>query len=90
MNIRLSPDLLTSLQRIKRKDHKLLLQIQKQLNLFQTNPKHHSLRLHKLSGRLQNQWSISINRSIRMVYIAMNKDEAYFVAIGTHDEVYRK
>ncbi len=90
MNIRLSPDLLTSLQRIKRKDHKLLLQIQKQLKLFQTNPKHHSLRLHKLSGKLQNQWSISINRSMRMVYIALSKDEAYFVAIGTHDEVYRK
>lgn len=90
MKIRLSPDVLTSLQIIKLKDHTLLIQIQKQLKLFQTNPKHQSLRRHKLSGKLQNRWSISINRSIRMVYIVLSEDEAYFIAIGTHDEVCRE
>ena len=90
MKIRLSPDVLKYLQNIKRKDNKLLTQINKQLKLFKANPKHQSLRLHKLSGKLQNRWSISINRSIRMVYILLSEDEAYFILIGTHDEVYRK
>jgi len=90
MKIRLSSDVLKSLQSIKRKDHKLIVQFHKQLRLFQSNPKHQSLRLHKLSGKLQNRWSISINRSVRMVYILLNQNEAYFVEIGTHDEVYRK
>ncbi len=89
MKIRLSPDVLKSLQNIKRKDHKLLAQIHKQLKLFQSNPRHQSLRLHKLTGKLHNRWSISINRSVRMIYISLNENEFYFIALGTHDEVYK-
>lgn len=90
MTIRFSPDVIKSLRKIKRTDTKLLFKIQKQLSLFSKNPKHSSLRLHKLSGKLQNRWSISITRTIRIVYILLNTDTAYFIAIGTHDEVYRR
>ena len=61
----------------------------KQLNLFSIDPKHKSLRVHKLSGELKQLWSISINKEIRMVYV-QEKDVVYFSDIGTHDEVYRK
>lgn len=42
-----------------------------------------------------NRWSISISKSIRMVYVIVPGEEneesiAYFVAIGTHDQVYGK
>lgn len=90
MRLRFASDVIKSLQTIKRKDNKFLAQINKQLKLFKINPKHQSLRIHKLSGKLQNRWSISIGRSIRMIYIQLNKDEAYFIAIGSHDNVYRK
>jgi len=39
---------------------------------------------------LDNMWSLSITKSIRMVYRLMDHDIGYFVDIGTHDEVYRK
>ena len=75
--------------KIKKKNEKLTKQIQKQLEIFSLNPKHPSLRLHKLKGELKNLWSISITKSIRMAFL-QEGDEAYFVDIGTHDEVYRK
>lgn len=61
--------------------------IQKQIKLFQISPTHPSLRLHKLSGKSSNVWSVSITKSIRALYTIENQD-AYFFDIGTHDEVY--
>ncbi len=90
IKVRFSPDLVKLLKKIKKKEYKLTTQINKQLKLFQTHPKHPSLRIHKLSGKVQNRWSISITKNIRMVYILLKSDEAYFIAIGTHDKVYRK
>lgn len=67
---------------------------EKQLALFAQNPKHPSLRTHKLTGKIENRWSMSITKSIRMVYVGVQVEEdeeptAYFVAIGTHDQAYR-
>ncbi len=89
MQIRLDIKLQKEIKEISKKNPKLLQKIQKQLGLFAINPKHRSLRVHKLSGELDNIWSISITMDIRLVYI-QDRDEAYFFDIGTHDEVYRK
>ncbi len=89
MKIRFSPDFIKLLKKIKRTDRSLIAQINKQLKLFQLQPQHPSLRTHKLSGKMKNRWSISLSRSFRMIYILLDKDEAYFIAIGTHDKVYR-
>lgn len=88
MDFRISPELEKELKRIKTRDFHLLQQIQKQLTIFKLNHKHPSLRLHKLSGNLKNLWSISIDRNIRMLFF-MEREEAYFFDIGTHDQVYR-
>lgn len=87
-----SPDFLKDLSKIKKQNKKLFQKIDKQLTLFEQNPKHPSLRVHKLSGVYKNRWSISINKSLRMIYmIEENKEPvAYFIVIGTHDQVYRK
>lgn len=90
MAIRLANDLKRDLVKIQKTDTRLAKRIEKQLALFATNPQHRSLRVHKLSGKLQNMWSISITKSIRMIYLLINDDEAYFFDIGTHDEVYKK
>ncbi len=88
MEILLSKDLLKELKKRKIKDSKTFSQIQKQLTLFERDPAHPSLRNHKLSGNLNSVWSISINRSIRMVYILLPDNSAYFFRIGKHEEIY--
>jgi addiction module RelE/StbE family toxin len=90
MDIKLSLLVDKELAKIKRKDKKLSDKISKQLSLLTANPKHPSLRLHKLSGSADDIWSISITMSIRMLYKLLEDDTAYFFDIGTHDEVYRK
>ena len=87
--LRFSSELVKKLRKINYKDKNLSTLIEKQLDLFGTDPKHHSLRTHKLSGKLQNIFSISINKKIRMTFILQN-NEAYFINIGSHDEIYGK
>lgn len=89
MRIRISDELAKELAKIKKRDQKLAKQVQKQLEIFSKNPKHPSLRLHKLEGELKNLWSISITKSIRLTYL-LEDDEAYLVDIGTHEQVYKK
>lgn len=74
---------------IRNKDRKLYKQIIKQLSIFRVDPTYPSLRLHKLRGNLGICWSISINKSVRLVYKESN-DSYVFIDLGTHDEVYRK
>jgi len=90
MKAKFSPLVQKEITIIWKRDRKLTEKIEKQIELFEENPKHPSLRLHKLSGNVNNMWSISITMSIRMVYVLVEKDRALFVKIGTHDEVYRK
>jgi addiction module RelE/StbE family toxin len=78
------------LAKIKQNDKKLSERIHKQLLLFSSNPKHPSLRVHKLTGSMNNIWSISVSMSIRMVYKLIDKETTYFIDIGTHEEVYKK
>lgn len=59
--------------------------IHKQLRLLLENPAHPSLRLHKL--RSEAYWSISVNKSIRML-ILFEKEWIYVYHIGKHEDVY--
>ena len=90
MNIQFSSSVTKELIKIKRKDKRLIENMEKQLHIFQTNPKHPSLRVHKLTGKLTDAWSISITMKIRMIYHLIDETTAYFFDIGTHDEVYKK
>lgn len=90
MRLKFSPEVIRDLRKIKKKDKHLALSIKKQLFLFGNDPGHPSLRVHKLSGKVEHKWSISINMGLRMVYILLENGVAYFVDIGTHDEVYRE
>ncbi len=88
MNFEVSPDLKKELKKIKKKNHPLSQKIEKQLLLFKVNHMHPSLRIHKLSGH-DNVWSISIDKSERMLY-TFNESSAYFFDIGTHEQVYKR
>ena len=73
------------LARLVKSDPSLKLQIKKTITLLESNLKHPSLRFHKLSG--ENYWSISVNRSIRILAM-WNDNKFYLLGIGTHEEIY--
>ena len=60
----------------------------KTLQLLEMNPRHLSLRLHALSGRLQGLHSVSINLSYRITLELIIQDEEITpVNVGDHDVV---
>ena len=58
------------------------------LVLFQNNPFESSLRTHKLSGKLQELWSFSVEYDLRIVFYFVDENKVVFVDIGSHDEIY--
>lgn len=64
-------------------------QYAKTLKILEINPKHPSLRLHPLKGKLKMLFSVSINISNRITLeFFITKKEIILVDIGPHDAVY--
>lgn len=57
--------------------------------LFRSNAFHPSLRLHKLSGSLQELWSISLDRKYRIIFKPLKNGVILLVSIGAH-AIYEK
>lgn len=67
----------------------LIGQYRKTLELLEINPRHPSLRLHPLKGKLAGLHSVSINIGYRIsLEMVISEQEIILVNIGTHDEVY--
>ncbi|MDO9043157.1 MAG: hypothetical protein Q7U64_12615 [Desulfocapsaceae bacterium] len=61
----------------------------KTLQLLEANPFHPSLRLHRLSGRLTDLHSVSINLSYRITMeFLIENQEIIPVDVGDHDTAY--
>lgn len=52
--------------------------------LFKENPFYPSLRLHKLKGKLEGLWSLSLNRKYRIIFKPVEDGVILLVSIGTH------
>lgn len=52
--------------------------------LFRENAFRPSLRLHKLKGKLDGLWSISMDMKYRIVFKPLNDGVILFVSIGLH------
>lgn len=77
------------LRKFIKKRPELLSQYEKTIRLLEVNPHHPSLRLHKLSGKLSDLHSVSINISYRITLeLIFTEKEIILVEIGTRDEVY--
>ena len=59
------------------------------IKLFQTEPNHPSLYNHPLTGEWCDYRSISFGGDWRAHYLLKGKDEALFVAVGTHSQLYK-
>lgn len=55
---------------------------------FTADPFDQSLKTHKLSGKLDELWSFSVDYDARVVFYFTDEGNAVFVDIGSHDEVY--
>jgi len=62
-------------------------EFKKKLSLFLADPKHPSLRVHRLKGKMCFASSLSVNRKIRALFI-VKQSLVEFFTIGSHDEVY--
>lgn len=85
--ITFSPLFQKKLIKLKNKNTKLYKSIKRKLFLFKVNPKHPSLRLHKLQGDLKNVWSISVNMDFRLLFV--DDSNYYFFDLGSHSQVYK-
>jgi mRNA-degrading endonuclease YafQ of YafQ-DinJ toxin-antitoxin module len=75
--------------RFLRKHPALRGQYQKTLELLELNPRHPSLRLHKLSGRLSGLHTVSINMSYRITLeLLIEGDRIIPINVGKHEDVY--
>ncbi len=72
-----------------KKHPELIGQYEKILKLLELNPFHSSLRLHKLLGKLDELYSVSINITYRITMEFLFSEKTIIpVNIGSHDEVY--
>lgn len=55
----------------------------KTIKIFRNDPFHPSLRLHKLSGKFADYWSISVDMKYRIIF-RMKNGTAILFTIGTH------
>jgi len=61
----------------------------KTLELIELNPHHPSLRLHRLSGKLEGLQSMSINLKYRItIEIIITESDIVLINVGDHDAVY--
>ncbi len=72
------------------KKHKdIYPQYKKTIEVLQTNPKHPSLRLHKLQGKLSKYSSVSVNMRYRVIIDFIVVDGVIIlIDVGSHDDVY--
>jgi len=62
--------------------------IEKTIAKFTNNPFDPSLKTHKLTGKLSNYWSFSVDYHTRILFEFIDEKTAGFIDIGTH-EIYK-
>lgn len=93
MNLVWSAKFTRAVKRVAGRDKRLLSDIERTLSQLATEPRHASLRTHKLKGELAGAWSCSVSYDLRIVFDFMKNPETgeveiLLLAVGTHDEVY--
>ena len=87
MKIKISRQFQKSFGKLTKKNSLLSEKIKTKVTLFRNDINHPSLKVHKLTGKLNNAWSFSVNEDIKILFI-YNNDHVLFVEIGGHDKVY--
>ncbi len=83
-----TPQFAKEFRKLHKNNPKLSKKADKQLQLLISNPNHPSLRLHKLTGKLQEHWSIAINMNLRIIFHYEDQN-IILQDLGTHNQVYQ-
>lgn len=73
----------------KKLPKKVKLEAEKKEKVFRKDPYTPSLKTHKLTGKLKNYWSFSIDYQYRIIFEFADKDIIWFHSVGTHT-IYEK
>lgn len=85
----ISDSYLKKAKKFFKKRPELLPKYAKVLSLLRLDPGNPVLKLHKLNGRLNNCYAVSISLSYRLViYFVFVKNSIVLVDIGSHEQVY--
>jgi addiction module RelE/StbE family toxin len=63
--------------------------VKEAIELFADDPMHDSLRNHPLREQWADYRSITADNDLRLHYRIVDKDTALFVAVGSHEQLYR-
>ena len=85
MNVKFQRRFITQYKRFSQNRQK---QCDERLVLFETNPFNPTLNNHALQGKYLGYRSINMTGNIRVVFRMIATDTAYFIAVGTHAELY--
>jgi addiction module RelE/StbE family toxin len=87
VDIRSTSNFKRKIKKVIDKNRGLSFIIDEKIAYLQKDPSHPGLRLHKLSGKKQEYWSISIKSNLRIIF-RYTLEGILFTNIGSHDEVY--
>ncbi len=76
-------------KQIAKLDNKIYSKLEIRLSLFTTDPFNKILRNHALIGEFSGYRSINITGDWRAIYLVKHRDEAEFVLLGTHSQLYK-
>ena len=63
---------------------KVKLLAEKKEEIFRTDPFRTQLRTHKLTGKLKEYYSFSIDYQYRIIFEFIHEDTVWFHSVGTH------
>ncbi len=88
IKIAFSPAFERSFRKCIKNNPKLQEKFWQKVEYFIQNPFDTQLKTHKLTGKLKDLWSFSIEYDMRVVFYFVDEFNVVFVDIGSHDEVY--
>ena len=88
MNLYPSKEFLRAYKKIIKRKPSFKEKIKSKIKLFGLNPLHPSLKLHKLKGKQIDNWTISIEEDLRLIFTYV-PDGIILIDIGKHEEVYQ-
>ena len=90
MKVQLSPELI---DKLKKQDVRTLQSFKKAIELFSQDPNNLELDNHELKREWEGFRSIDVTANLRAIYQEDREGDepvAYFVAFGTHKELYKQ
>lgn len=75
----------TFIRQFNKLENDLQEEVLEKIDVFKNTDNYKILKVHKLKGKLNDEYSFSINYRFRIVFNYLSKKEVVFLYIGDHD-----